>query len=73
MKKFEYKTLEVKLDGFLSSTPFKAEEWEEDLNELGQQGWELVTRIERNKEGYTTRALLIFKREAVYDGGDMFV
>ena len=72
MKKFEHKTLEVQLDGFLTSTPFKADEWEQELNALGQQGWELVTRIERNREGYTTRALLIFKRE-VHEGDDMFV
>ena len=63
MKKFEYKTLEVKLGGVFTSTPFKADEWEKELNALGRQGWELVTRVERNREGYTTRALLIFKRE----------
>lgn len=62
MQKFEYKTMEIKLDGFLTNTPFKAAAWEEELNVLGRQGWELVTRIERNREGYTTRALLMFKR-----------
>ena len=71
MKKFEYKTLELKLGGVFASTPFKADEWEDELNALGEQGWELVTRIERNREGYTTRALLVFKRE-VDTSGDMF-
>ena len=48
MARWEYKTVEVKMKGWLQKK-LNPDEVDETLNELGRQGWELV-----NAEGWTT-------------------
>ncbi len=59
-KKFEYKTHTINKSFWSGSV--NAEEIEVDLNELGEEGWELISVIEEN----TTKAneiIFLFKRE----------
>lgn len=79
MKRFEYKTVKVKVEyDNNSSTKSKGlkelfiadeegtvdtNEMETIFNELGNQGWELVSTTEKNIDGFTTILIGIFKRE----------
>ncbi|WDV44576.1 DUF4177 domain-containing protein [Clostridiaceae bacterium M8S5] len=58
MKKFEYKIENLRTHGMVSMVLTK--QHEEKLNELGNQGWELVG-INNNSKGRSIVA--IFKRE----------
>jgi Domain of unknown function (DUF4177) len=65
MKKFEYKTLKTKEEGFWVGT-VNTEHLEVYLNKLGLVGWELVSVIETNKHhGTTNEIILLFKREII--------
>ena len=63
MKKFEYKTIEVKPKGTWSSK-FDIVEIDKILNDMGSQGWELFSMEDRNI-GYGTTGCFYytFKRE----------
>lgn len=61
MKKFEYRLLNPK-SGFFSGFDF--EELTNHLNELGQQGWEVVSVLDTTFTTNSTTGLLItLKRE----------
>lgn len=67
MEKFEYKIITVNRNK-LSKTAFQTE-LINNMNNLGNEGWELVT-IEGlaggslfQREGYTTELIFIFKRK----------
>ena len=64
MKQFEYEVfkIELKTPTFGAKT-VKEAELKEGLNKLGQDGWELVTKIDNHKEGWTHSIFLLFKRE----------
>lgn len=68
MKKFEYKTIiikptVIKATGFWKAT-YNPEEIDQQLNELGSLGWELVSVEGRNSgAGDTAYFLYTFKRE----------
>ena len=61
--KWEYKTMKLQATGFIGG---KLDETKLDyiMNELGAQGWELVTGFDTNKGyGETRDVVIIFKRQ----------
>ena len=60
--RWEYKTIKLATTGFLGGK-FDAEQLDLYMNELGSQGWELVTGFDTNKSyGETRDVVVIFKR-----------
>ena len=60
--RWEYKTVKLATTGFLGGK-FDAEQLDRYMNELGSQGWELVTGFDTNKSyGETRDVVVIFKR-----------
>jgi hypothetical protein len=63
MKRFEYKTVEIKPKGTWQ-LKFDVVEIDKILNEMGSQGWELVAVEDRNVGyGHTGNFFYTFKRE----------
>jgi Domain of unknown function (DUF4177) len=63
MKKFEYKIIKTKQEGFWDPT-VNQDSLSENLNTLGALGWELTTAIETNSyQGATKEIVLFLKRE----------
>ncbi|NLM79404.1 MAG: DUF4177 domain-containing protein [Ruminococcaceae bacterium] len=63
MEKYEYKTLFTDAKGFLGG---KVDQYtfQKDLNELGMQGWELVSTVATAQNYGSTRWLIsVFKRK----------
>ena len=66
MKCFQYHILRIPKKGFLHSrVRIETDELEEELNKLGRAGWELVSDLSSEVNGWTQEAALIFKRELV--------
>ena len=66
MKRFEYKTLGIEMSTkgkWLKTKAIESTEMVTKLNELGQDGWELVSSIDHAIDGYTIEILLLLKRE----------
>jgi len=64
MKKYEYKTIELKLKGLGLFGPKKAEGFDDVLNREGQNGWKYVdTLLETGAYGEASRVKLIFEKE----------
>jgi hypothetical protein len=63
--RFEYKTIVTETKGFMAGK-VSEEEFEASFNELGAQGWELVSSV-ASAEGYGTTKFIvsIFKRPAL--------
>jgi hypothetical protein len=62
MKKFEYLTLRVRETGLIGKR-VNPKKLTKNLNELGEEGWELASTFETNEdEGETKDVFLIFKR-----------
>ncbi len=62
MKKWEYKTLKVIIKGIMGGV-FDTQEFNDKLNSLGQEGWELVSAFVTTKgEGISREAVATFKR-----------
>jgi len=60
--RWEYKTIKLATTGFLGGK-FDAEQLDLYMNELGSQGWELVTGFDTNKSyGETRDVVVICKR-----------
>lgn len=62
MKKFEYKTLKIEPKGFWG-TRLDTDEIDNILNELGIQGWELVSMQDLSISGSSWTFHYTFKRE----------
>ena len=63
MKRFEYKTIEIKPKGTFRSK-FDLTEIDKTLNKYGMEGWELITVEDKNFDyGSTECFYFIFKRE----------
>ncbi|MFO0665843.1 MAG: DUF4177 domain-containing protein [Polyangiaceae bacterium] len=56
MHKFEYKRVTVDIVEVEKAT------FEENLNALGKQGWELVSAFDRERGGNSKEVFFIFKR-----------
>jgi len=64
MKKFEYETLMLDATGFWAGGKINEQELKARLNEMGQEGWELLEISTTNKGLGETRSILcVFKRE----------
>lgn len=62
MQKWEYKTVKVKTKG-LSGGILEIADFDEQLNRLGQDGWELVSTFATTSGyGASREAVAIFKR-----------
>lgn len=62
MERWEYKTIKIKLKGFVGGI-LETEEFNYELNKLGDQGWELVSCFSTNGgQGYSREAIAVFKR-----------
>jgi len=64
MKRFEYKTLKIEPKGFWGTT-LDAEEIDKILNELGRQGWEMITMQDLAVGGSSWTFHYTFKREII--------
>lgn len=63
MKKYEYKTITTDAKGLFGGKVDIAG-FDEQLNELGEQGWDLIASIASNESYGSTRYVLsTFKRE----------
>ncbi|MFK7774202.1 MAG: DUF4177 domain-containing protein [Saprospiraceae bacterium] len=62
MQKFEYKTIKMKPKRSGFSQKLEDEELVEEMNELGREGWELITSIDNKTGGTSMSIVLIFKR-----------
>ena len=61
--KCEYKTIKSDTTGFVAGGKFDQNSFEQILNELGEQGWELVSAFDTNMEGGKSRHVVaILKR-----------
>jgi hypothetical protein len=64
MKKYEYKTLELKLKGAGIFGPKQAHGFEDALTREGSSGWRYVdTLLETGAYGEAARIKLVFERE----------
>lgn len=63
MEKWEYKSIKFETKGFMGGI-LEINDFDNKLNELGQQGWELVSTITTNQgQGYTREVIGTFKRK----------
>lgn len=62
MEKFEYKTLTTDAKGIFGGK-VKVEEFENKLNQLGLEGWELINCVATTQSyGSTVHVISVFKR-----------
>lgn len=62
MDRWEYKTLKFELKGFAGGI-LDIEDFDYNLNKLGNEGWELVSCFTSNAtNGYSRDAIAVFKR-----------
>lgn len=63
MDTWEYKTLKMDFEGLMGGI-LDVSEFDNMLNHLGVQGWELVSCFSSNKgNGYSREAIAVFKRK----------
>jgi hypothetical protein len=63
MKKFEYKVLDVLAKGFFGGK-VNFQELADKLNDLGEEGWEVISMEDTNMwEGASRSIIIILKRE----------
>jgi hypothetical protein len=62
MEKWEYTTIKVKLKGMQGGI-LETDDFDHDLNQYGELGWELVSCFSTNGgSGYGREAVAVFKR-----------
>jgi len=65
MEKFEYRVMSYKAEGFFGGGSINSENFQEQLNALGAEGWELVSSATATGFNDRTRYVIsIFKRRA---------
>lgn len=66
MEKWEYKSIKVEPKGMMGGI-LEIENFDYELNKLGEQGWELVSCFSTNAgQGYSREAIAVFKRSKKY-------
>ncbi|SHH20128.1 DUF4177 domain-containing protein [Clostridium grantii] len=62
MEKWEYTTIKIQLKGFQGGI-LEVKDFDDELNKMGEQGWELVSCFSTNGgSGYGREAIAVFKR-----------
>ncbi|MFC5472301.1 DUF4177 domain-containing protein [Cohnella suwonensis] len=62
MEQWEYRTIKYKTGGFLGGK-VDAEELEDELNQYGSEGWELVSCFDTSmSQGASRDIVIVFKR-----------
>ncbi|GIP49397.1 hypothetical protein J53TS2_29880 [Paenibacillus sp. J53TS2] len=65
MNKWEYKTIKVKPGGFMGGKVDETE-FERELNQFGQYGWEVVSCFDTSYgQGTSREVIVVFKRPVV--------
>lgn len=60
---WEYKTIKLGTTGFWSGGNLDTNQLDEMMNDLGRQGWEIVSAFDTNQvQGATRDVVVIFKR-----------
>lgn len=63
MERWEYKTIKFGLKGFVGGI-LEIEDFDYEMNKLGEQGWELVSCFTSNAgQGYSRDVIAVFKRK----------
>jgi hypothetical protein len=66
MEVWEYKTMKVETKGFTGGI-LDIEDFNSEINALGEKGWELVSCFTTNRgEGASREAVAVFKRKKEY-------
>ena len=61
---WEYKILKYEIDRGFIDVSIDEHKWEEEINILGKDGWELINSYSTNDtDGMTNHVLMTFKRE----------
>lgn len=58
MQQWEYKTLKILTHGLLGGQ-IREEDLEIELNELGEEGWEVVSCVNTNQSGGTSLSVVV--------------
>ncbi|MBT5613124.1 MAG: DUF4177 domain-containing protein [Lentisphaerae bacterium] len=62
---WEYRTIKIDAKGWFVGGKVDEQSLDQSMNDLGRDGWELVTALDTNTEGGASRHILaIFKRHA---------
>jgi hypothetical protein len=62
MVQWEYKTVKFKTGGFLGGI-LEEQEFDRELNQYGEQGWELVSCFDTSQsQGASREVIVVFKR-----------
>ncbi|NEU66132.1 DUF4177 domain-containing protein [Spirosoma agri] len=67
MKKFEYRVLDVAAGGgfWTGGGAIDVQELTDKLNELGQQGWEVVSSVDLNMTQGQSRAIIVMLKRQI--------
>ena len=63
--KWEYKVIKIDTKGFFLGGEFDQNSFEQILNELGEQGWELVSAFDTNVEGGKSRHVVAMLKRPI--------
>lgn len=63
MERWEYSTIKMQTKGFLGGI-LEIQDFDAELNKMGNEGWELVSCFDTNQsEGATREVVAVFKRK----------
>ncbi|HYE09430.1 MAG TPA: DUF4177 domain-containing protein [Patescibacteria group bacterium] len=63
MERWEYKTIKVNTKGFAGGI-LEIQEFDNELNKMGSEGWELVSCFDTNQShGSSREVVAVFKRK----------
>ncbi|MFS0839517.1 DUF4177 domain-containing protein [Paenibacillus sp. UNC499MF] len=64
MERWEYQTLKFFTKGFFVGGKLDLDEFDQDLNEMGAQGWELISCFDTSQhQGSSKEVICVFKRK----------
>ncbi|EGL19764.1 MULTISPECIES: DUF4177 domain-containing protein [unclassified Paenibacillus] len=64
MERWEYQTLKFFTKGFFVGGKLDLDEFDQNLNEMGAQGWELISCFDTSQyQGSSKEVICVFKRK----------
>ncbi|GKS12572.1 DUF4177 domain-containing protein [Paenibacillus chitinolyticus] len=64
MERWEYQTLKFFTKGFFVGGKLDLDEFDQELNEMGVQGWELISCFDTSQhQGSSKEVICVFKRK----------